>query len=105
MSINGPHFPTTGIGWVHIAGIVLVATVVPVATFLAGLERIGPTNSAMLSTLEPVVTVLLAAWFFGEKLAWIVLVGGGLILVAVLLLTRREPGKRSSLERSPVEQA
>jgi drug/metabolite transporter (DMT)-like permease len=105
MSINGPHFPTTGIGWVHIAGIVLVATVVPVATFLAGLERIGPTNSAMLSTLEPVVTVLLAAWFFGEKLAWIVLVGGGLILVAVLLLTRREPGKRSSLERSPAEQA
>ena len=31
----------------------------------------------MLSTLEPVVTVLLAAWLFGEKLAWIVLVGGG----------------------------
>ncbi len=105
MSINGPHFPTTSIGWLHIAGIVLVATVIPVVTFLAGLERIGPTNSAMLSTLEPVVTVLLAAWLFGEKLAWIVLVGGGLILVAVILLTRGELGKRSSLETSPVEQA
>jgi drug/metabolite transporter (DMT)-like permease len=104
MSINGPHFPTTTLGWIHIAGIVLVATIIPVATFLAGLERIGPTNSAMLSTLEPVVTVLLAAWLFGEKLAWIVLVGGGLILVAVLLLTRGELGKRSSLETSPVEQ-
>jgi drug/metabolite transporter (DMT)-like permease len=103
MSIKGPHFPTTSSGWIHIAGIVLVATVIPVATFLAGLERIGPTNSAMLSTLEPVVTVLLAARLFGEKLAWIVLVGGGLILVAVVLLTRGETQKKPSLEAFPVE--
>jgi drug/metabolite transporter (DMT)-like permease len=103
MSINGPHFPTTPLGWIHIAGIVLVATIIPVATFLAGLERIGPTNSAMLSTLEPVVTVLLAAWLFGEKLAWIVLLGGSLILVAVILLTRGEAVKEPPLETSPAE--
>ena len=103
MSIDGPYFPTTSKGWIHIAGIVLVATVIPVVTFLAGLERIGPTNSAMLSTLEPVVTVLLAAWLFGEKLAWIVLIGGGLILVAVVLLTRREAEKKPKLEISLVE--
>lgn len=103
MSVNGPHFPTTASGWVHIAGIVLVATVIPVVTFLAGLERIGPTNSAMLSTLEPVVTVLLAAWLFGEKLAWIILVGGGLILIAVLLLTRGELGMKPLMETSLVE--
>jgi drug/metabolite transporter (DMT)-like permease len=103
MSVNGPHLPTTSSGWVHIAGIVLIATVIPVVTFLAGLERIGPTNSAMLSTLEPVVTVLLAAWLFGEKLAWIILVGGGLILVAVLLLTREELEKKPLMETSLVE--
>jgi drug/metabolite transporter (DMT)-like permease len=104
MSINGAHFPSTGSGWVHMAGIVLVATVIPVVTFLAGLERIGPTNSAMLSTLEPVVTVLLAAWMFGEKLAWIVLLGGGLILGAVILLTRNELENKPSLETSPIKQ-
>lgn len=103
MSVNGPHFPTTAIGWLHIAGIVLVATIIPVATFLAGLERIGPTHSAMLSTLEPVVTVLLAAWFFGEKLAWVVLLGGGLILIAVIFLTRQDVDKEQALETSPVE--
>ena len=103
MSLNGAHFPSTMMGWVHIAGIVLIATVIAVFTFLAGLERIGPTNSAMLSTLEPVVTVLLAAWLFGEKLAWIVLVGGGLILGAVILLTRNDPEKKPALETSPVE--
>jgi drug/metabolite transporter (DMT)-like permease len=103
MSINGAQFPTTGLGWIHVAGIVLVATVIPVVTFLAGLERIGPTNSAMLSALEPVVTVLLAAWFFGERLAWIVLLGGGLILVAVILLTRGELQEKPALETYPIE--
>ncbi len=90
MGVNGVHLPTTNIGWINIVGIVLIATVIPVVTFLAGLERIGPTNAAMLSTLEPVVTVLLAGWIFGEVLKPIVMLGGGLILVAVILLTRGE---------------
>jgi drug/metabolite transporter (DMT)-like permease len=90
MAINGVHLPATNTGWMNIVGIVLVATVIPVVTFLAGLERIGPTNAAMLSTLEPVVTVLLAAWIFNERLQAMVMLGGGLILVAVILLTRGE---------------
>jgi drug/metabolite transporter (DMT)-like permease len=87
---KGPHLPATGAGWAVIDSIVLIATVLPVVTFLAGLERIGPTNAAMLSTLEPVVTVLLAAMLLGEPLRPITLLGGGLILVAVLLLTHSE---------------
>ena len=89
-AFNGVHFPSTNSGWLSIVGIVLVATVIPVVTFLAGLERIGPTNAAMLSTLEPVVTVLLATWIFSERLQTISLLGGGMILIAVILLTRRE---------------
>ena len=97
-AVNGVHLPSTSVGWTHIIGIVLVATVIPVVTFLAGLERIGPTNASMLSTLEPVVTVLLAASIFEERLQPIVMLGGGLILVAVILLTRGELGKKASLE-------
>ena len=90
MGINGAHFPATSTGWLGIAGIVLIATVIPVATFLAGLERIGPTNASLLSTIEPVVTVLLAWWLFSERLQPITVFGGSLILVAVVLLTRNE---------------
>jgi drug/metabolite transporter (DMT)-like permease len=93
---NGAHLPASNSGWLAMLGMVIFSTIIPVATFLAGLERIGPTNAAMLSILEPVVTVLLAAWLFGEKLMPIVMVGGGLILVAVVLLTRTELGKKSS---------
>lgn len=44
----------------------------------------------MLSTFEPIVTVLLAAWLFGEALPALTLAGGALILLAVLLLARSE---------------
>jgi drug/metabolite transporter (DMT)-like permease len=81
------------LGWWVVAGIVLVATLIPVTTFLAGLERIGPSDAAMLSTLEPVVTVLLAAGLFGEVLRPVTLLGGGFILSAVLLVTRYASSK------------
>lgn len=103
MAVNGAHLPSTSVGWLNIAGIVFVATVIPVVTFLAGLERIGPTNAAMLSTLEPVVTVLLAAWIFGEHLKPIVVFGGSLILIAVILLTRGELEGKAVLEVPPLE--
>jgi len=88
--VNGATFPASHAGWTAVLGLIVISTIIPVVTFLAGLERIGPTNAAMLSTLEPMVTVLLAAWLFGETLLPIVLLGGGLILVAVVILTRAE---------------
>jgi drug/metabolite transporter (DMT)-like permease len=103
MAINGMHLPSTNVGWLNIVGIVLIATVIPVVAFLAGLERIGPTNAAMLSTLEPVVTVLLAAWIFDERLTPLVMLGGGLILVAVIFLARSELTMKPSLRASQVE--
>jgi drug/metabolite transporter (DMT)-like permease len=90
MLISGPKLPTTSTGWVDIAAIVVVATIIPVVMFLAGLERVGPTNAAMLSTLEPVVTVALGALLLGETLKPITLLGGALILIAVIVLAQHE---------------
>jgi len=90
MAINGPHWPITADGWLTVAATVLIATVIAVVTFLAGLKRIGPTDASMLSTLEPVVTVLLAAWLFDETLQPVTWLGGALILIAVIVLTRSE---------------
>ena len=89
MIAAGPHWPASAAGRVTIGAIVIVATVVPVVTFLGGLRRIGPTNAALLSTLEPAVTVLLAATLLGKSLKPLSLLGGGLILLAVVLLTRQ----------------
>jgi drug/metabolite transporter (DMT)-like permease len=90
MFINRPHFPSSVNGWAVVTGMVIVATVIPVVAFLAGLKRIGPTNASMLSTLEPVVTVFLAAILLHDTLKPAALLGGCLILAAVILLTRNE---------------
>jgi drug/metabolite transporter (DMT)-like permease len=98
---NGVHLPESSTGWFAMLGMIVFSTIIAITTFLAGLELVGPTNAAMLSTLEPVVTVLLAAWLFGERLTPITLLGGGLILTAVLVLTRAEL-KNGNRERSDV---
>ncbi len=85
-AVQGPHWPTTPAGWLAVAGIVLFASLIPVTTFLAGLKYVGPTDASLLSTLEPVVTVLLAALLLHENLPLLSLLGGGLILAAVALL-------------------
>jgi len=87
---NGTHLPVSIAGWGAMAGVVFISTLIPVAAFLAGLGMIGAVNAAMVSTLEPVVTVALAAWLFNETLGWAALLGGGFILMAVITLTRGE---------------
>lgn len=90
MLVGGPQLPTAFNGWAAIIAIVIISTLLPILLFLDGLNRIGPVNASMLSTLEPVVTVLLAVWLLSETLRPISLVGGALILAAVFILTRAE---------------
>ena len=65
---GGPDLAFSADGWLAIGGIVLVSTVGAILTFFAGLARVGPSAASILSTLEPVVTVALAAVAFGESL-------------------------------------
>lgn len=73
-------------GWGWLAGIAVVSTVAAITLFFAGLSRVGPTSASILSTFEPVVTVVLAAAVLGEQLAPIQLAGGAFVLTAVLVL-------------------
>ncbi|HKP53401.1 MAG TPA: DMT family transporter [Chloroflexia bacterium] len=73
-------------GLVWATGLALVSTVVAIATFFAGLRYVGPSRAAIISTLEPTVSVLLAALVFQEMITLEQLLGGGLILVAVVVL-------------------
>jgi drug/metabolite transporter (DMT)-like permease len=81
----------TPAGWGWLAGIAVVSTVAAVSLFFAGLKRVGPTTASILSTVEPVVTVVLAFLVFGELLGGLQLVGGGLVIAAVLVLGSHRP--------------
>lgn len=71
----------------------LFSTVMVIATFLAGMERIGMFRAAVLSTLEPVIGVSLSILVLGERLSPQQALGGAVIVGAALglhLITRRE---------------
>jgi drug/metabolite transporter (DMT)-like permease len=81
----------TAAGWGWLLGLAVVSTVAAVSLFFAGLKRVGPTSAAILSTAEPVVTVILAFLVFGELLGPLQLLGGGFVIVAVLVLASHRP--------------
>ena len=88
----------TAPGWLWLALLAVVSTVGAIALFFAGLRRVGPTAAAILSTLEPVVTVGLASAVFGETLGPVQLAGGALVLLAAVAM--RVPDKM--MERTPI---
>jgi drug/metabolite transporter (DMT)-like permease len=96
----------TAAGWGWLACLGAISTVAAISLFFAGLRRVGPTAASILSTVEPLVTVLLAAIVFGEVLGPLQLLGGALVLSAVPVLharlRRRGPGPgEAELARVP----
>jgi drug/metabolite transporter (DMT)-like permease len=83
-------------GWGWLVCLSVVSTVAAIVMFFAGLSRVGPSTASILSTVEPVVTVTLASLVFAERLAGAQLLGGALVLTAVLVL--RTGGADRSLE-------
>jgi drug/metabolite transporter (DMT)-like permease len=76
-------------GWGWLASLAVVASVAAISLFFAGLRRVGPTAASILATVEPLVTVLLAFLVFGETLGGLQIVGGTLVLTAVVVLQLR----------------
>ena len=73
-------------GWAALLGLALFATVISITTFLAGMARIDVFRAAILSTFEPVVSVILAAVLLGERLTARQALGGAVIVGAALAL-------------------
>lgn len=88
MTVEGPSYPGTSDGWLAVAAIAVVSTLMPIVFFFAGMRRLGAGDASTLSTLEPVVTLLLAYVFLGEKLGPLQAAGAGLVIAAVIILTR-----------------
>jgi drug/metabolite transporter (DMT)-like permease len=82
--------------WLPLLAFGLVATAIAIQTFYAGVRRVGAARGSLISTIEPVYTIVLATILFGESLAPVQVLGGVLVLGAVILAEtgRREPERR-----------
>ncbi len=87
--VTGSLALPAGTGCLWVGAIALVSTVLPVSTFLLGLERVGAPTASIVSTVEPVLTVALAVALLGETLGPAQLLGGALVVAAVVALQSR----------------
>jgi drug/metabolite transporter (DMT)-like permease len=74
------------IGWLWLGLAALVSTVGAVVLFFSGMSRVGPSTAAILSTLEPPVTVALVFLTFGEALGAVQLLGALAVLGAAVIV-------------------
>ncbi|WP_420447695.1 DMT family transporter [Candidatus Palauibacter sp.] len=68
----------------------LFSTAIPITAFLIGIQWIGPGRAATAATMEPAVTLALAAAVLGDRLSAGQWMGAALILAGVIAL-RLEP--------------
>ena len=71
--------------WPGLVGVGVIATFIAIQTFYAGARRIGAAQAALVSTIEPIWTIALAALLFGQTLSPTQLLGGAFIIVGVLI--------------------
>lgn len=95
VGFTGWSLPQQPQGWIALLCIGLVSTALAVVTLFAGIKRIGATSAATLSTWEPVVTIVTASLFLGDRLSPLSWMGAGLILFAVLMISQKPQSDRS----------
>ena len=66
-------------------GVGLVSTALAMQTFYAGARRIGAAQASLVSTVEPLYTISLAALLLHEGLTPIQLIGGVMVIIGVLV--------------------
>lgn len=86
--VTRPQLPSAASAWVALVGVALIGTVVAVTAFFGALALLGPSDTSVVSTVEPVVSVGVAALVLGEVLSPLQLSGGVLVLIAVGVLAR-----------------
>ena len=93
------RLPAGGAQWAAVTAIAVIPTMFAITAFLAGMPRVGATRTALLSTVEPVVTVSLAFALLGDRFGPGQALGALLVLASVVLLQLRPgrpPGEPSS---------
>ncbi len=84
---DGPHWPSTEDGRLAAAGL-LVAFAAGQLSLIAAIARAGPVLAATIMNLEPLITIALAVLLVGERLTALQALGAGLVIAAILLVSR-----------------
>jgi drug/metabolite transporter (DMT)-like permease len=80
--------------WTYSIMTAVFATVIAILTFYEAMKRIGPSQVAIISTIEPVVTTIMATILFSDYLSFPQIVGGVLVIAGIIVL--QSPWKKDT---------
>ncbi len=81
--------------WLYVGALVAIPTLTAIVLYLRAMRSLGPGQASIVSTVEPVFTVFLAALFLGDRLGVIELLGVLLVIAGVVVA---ESGARKPSE-------
>ena len=84
---NGLRLPTNSPAWLAVLYLGLVPTALAYALYLSGLRSVPATMASIGTLIEPLTASLLAALFLGERLTPSDLLGAGLLLSSLAILS------------------
>jgi drug/metabolite transporter (DMT)-like permease len=87
LALGHPVLPADVVpeAWPGIVAVAVIAGFVPVQAFYAGAQRVGAAQASLISTVEPLWTIVAAAVIYAERLEPVQWAGGALILAGVVL--------------------
>lgn len=90
---------------IRVALLALISTVIPLVTFAIGIQIVGPGTASILSTLEPVTSLVVGYLLLNEAVTGQMVIGAILIIAAVILLSiqNSNQGEKENQEKSDKE--
>jgi drug/metabolite transporter, DME family len=89
--------------WEFLLAFSLVSVLGPFSCYFAGLQHLEPTRAIVVSCLEPVFSILIAALVLGELVSPMQTVGIVLVLIAIVLIQLPERTRGEGLVVEPME--
>lgn len=88
--LHGLKLPQDAQAWLLLMGFTVVSTVMPMIALNAGIQRLGAPRASIISTFEPVLTLVWSVLLLGDLILPVQLLGGALTLASLILLQVRQ---------------
>jgi drug/metabolite transporter (DMT)-like permease len=96
----GLRIPENQMTWLNVLGLATVSTAMPIAVINLGIHKIGAAQASIISTFEPVLTMILALLLLGESILPMQWLGAAFIIGGVIFLESRSRPKAIALSDS-----
>ncbi len=94
---RGMQIPDNLTTWLSMLAIAIFCTVMPVFGVNLGIQKIGASQASLVSTAEPVLSMIAAMILLGEvilPIQW----GGALLIISSVVLLQLRPGKKKRID-------